>query len=103
MAEEATINTDGSTTFEGAASGGGDESTMPPVDDSAGGAGTEGYADEETMGEAAEKVAQGVDPAIYLLVAVVLLGVLYFFYRRKVKADEEDEFFSNLDGEKVRK
>jgi hypothetical protein len=88
MAENVNINPDGSTTFEG------EESTMPPAEDA--GAGAEGVFDEETM----EEVAKGGDPAIYLLLVVLLLGLLYFVYKRKSSQDE-DEFFSNLDGEKV--
>ena len=38
---------------------------------------------------------------IYLLMVVILLGVLYFVYLRKSREDAEDDFFSNLDGEKV--
>lgn len=93
MAEETvTVDPDGSTHYESA---GGEESTMPPVDEGANS--TEGMFDEETM----EEVVKGTDPAIYLLLAAILIGVFYFLYLRKKKADEEDEFFSNLDGEKV--
>ena len=88
MAEETVnVNPDGSTTFEG-----GEESTMPPVED----AGAEGGFEDM----AAEAV-KGTDPAIYLLLVVVLLGLLYFVYLRKSREDSEDEFFANLDGEKV--
>jgi len=80
------VNPDGSTTFEG-----GEESTMPPVED----AGAEGGFEDM----AAEAV-KGTDPAIYLLLVVVLLGLLYFVYLRKSREDSEDEFFANLDGEK---
>jgi hypothetical protein len=86
MAEETVnVNPDGSTTFEG-----GEESTMPPVED------TEGMFDEETMADA----VVGVDPAIYLLLVTLVLGVLYFIYYRR-SHDNEDEFFTDLDGEKV--
>jgi hypothetical protein len=89
MAEETVnVNPDGSTTFEG-----GEESTMPPVGD----AGTEGIFDE-TM----EEVVKRTDPAIYLLLFVVLFSILYYFYLRKSRVEgEEDDFFSSLDGEKV--
>lgn len=96
MAEETVnINPDGSTTFEGsgATGGGGEESTMPPVADEQPGI------DEETM----EEVIKGTDPAIYLLLAVVLIGFLYFLYTRKARADGEDEFFATLEDEKVRR
>lgn len=86
MAEETVnINPDGSTTFES------EGSTMPPVEDTGG----EGIFDEETM----EEVAKGGDPAIYLLLVAILLGVLFFIYKRKSHEDD-DEFFDNLDGEK---
>mmetsp|Transcript_4557 Transcript_4557/g.7080 ORF Transcript_4557/g.7080 Transcript_4557/m.7080 type:complete len:295 (-) Transcript_4557:90-974(-) len=87
MAEETVnVNPDGSTTFEG-----GEESTMPPVEDPAGA----GF-DEETV----DQVVQGTDPAIYLLMAVVLIGFIYFLYTRKARADQEDEFFASLEDEK---
>jgi hypothetical protein len=93
MAEETvTVNSDGSTTFDGETGydgGGGEESTMPPVMDDAQG--------EPMM----EDVVKGIDPAIYLLLAVVLLAALYFVYARKSRSDDGDDFFSNLDGEKV--
>ena len=90
--ETVTVEPDGSTTFESRA----DESaTPPPVEDPLNG--TEGVFDEETM----EEVAKGTDPAIYLLLVAVLLGLLFFLYLRKSRQDSEDEFFSSLDGEKV--
>ncbi|KAG7356001.1 preprotein translocase subunit Sec66 domain containing protein [Nitzschia inconspicua] len=92
MAEETVnINPDGSTTFEGGAGAGtgGEESTMPPVADTPG-------MDEETI----QQVVKGTDPAIYLLLAVVLIGFLYFLYTRKARADAEDEFFASLEEEK---
>jgi len=88
MAENVNINPDGSTTFEGG------ESTMPPGAEDAGADGTEGVF-EETM----EEVVKGGDPAIYLVLVAILLGLLYFVYKRKSR-DDEDEFFSNLDGGK---
>ena len=114
--EEATINPDGSTTYEG--DGSDDGNTMPPVTDesTAGGGGPadEGFGGtdydyDETMGDddaAGEKVVNGGllnDPAIFLLVAAILLGLGYFLYRRRQAAEEEDEFFASLDGEKVRR
>jgi hypothetical protein len=90
MGEEVKIDPDGSTHFEG-----GEESTMPPVEETADG--TEGVFDEETV----EAIVKGVDPAIYLLLAVVLFGLFYFLYWRRAKEESEDDFFSNLDGEKV--
>jgi hypothetical protein len=92
MAEETVnVNPDGSTTFEGSGdAGSSEESTMPPVDG--------GGFDEETMNDV---VTKGTDPAIYLLMAVVLIGFLYFLYTRKARADQEDEFFVTLEDEKV--
>lgn len=88
MAEETVnVNPDGSTTFDGAA---GDESTMPPADD----AGAEGAFEQVTA-------AAGTDPMLYLLLVAIALGILFFIYYRRSKEDEDD-FFTNLDGEKVR-
>lgn len=64
---------------------------MPPVE------GADPGMDEETI----QEVVKGTDPAIYLLLAAVLIGFLYFLYTRKARADAEDEFFANLEDEKV--
>jgi hypothetical protein len=89
MAEETVnVNPDGSTTFEG---GAGEESTMPPVED----AGADGAF------EKAATAAAGTDPLFYLVLVALALGVLFFIYYRRSKEDEDD-FFTNLDGEKVR-
>lgn len=48
-----------------------------------------------------EEVVKGIDPAIYLLLAVVLMAVAYFVYTRKFRSENDDDFFTNLDGEKV--
>jgi len=86
MAEEATINSDGTQTFE---------DFVPPVDDA--GAGDEPLMmDEETMDEI---VKAGIDPALILGAVVLLFAVIYFFFLRK-KKDQEDEFFADLDGDK---
>lgn len=90
MAEEVKIDPDGSTHFEG-----GEESTMPPVEETINE--TEGVFDEETV----EKLVKGTDPAIYLLLALVIIGLFYFLYSRRSKEESEDDFFANLDGEKV--
>ena len=76
MAEETVnVNPDGSTTFEGAGDGAEEESAG------------EGF-DEEMM----EEVVKGVDPAIYLLVAVVVGAILYFLYVKKTRSNEDDYF-----------
>jgi hypothetical protein len=90
MAEEVKIDPDGSTHFEG-----GEESTMPPVEETINE--TEGVFDEETV----EELVKGTDPAIYLLLALVIIGLFYFLYSRRSKEESEDDFFANLDGEKV--
>lgn len=93
MAEETVnVNPDGSTTYDGYGAGGSgdEESTMPPVMDDAEG--------EPMMDE----MIKGIDPAIYLLCTVILLAILYFVYARKSRSDDYDDFFTNLDGEKVR-
>lgn len=88
MSEETVnVNPDGSTTFE---SGAGDESTMPPMGDAG--------ADETFEGAAA--AIEGTDPMLYLFLVALVLGLLFFVYRRRSQADD-DQFFSNLDGEKV--
>mmetsp|Transcript_28886 Transcript_28886/g.44405 ORF Transcript_28886/g.44405 Transcript_28886/m.44405 type:complete len:294 (-) Transcript_28886:82-963(-) len=88
MAEETVnVNPDGSTTFEGS-----EESTMPPMEDAGS---EEGVFDEETMAE----VTKGTDPAILFLMVVLVLGVIYYIYLRK-SGEDDDEFFSSLDGEK---
>ena len=82
-AEEATVNPDGSTTFE----------NEPPVDETMG---EEGF--EEVV---AEKT--GIDPAFYLLGAVALFVIVYFVVKSMRKKDENDgdDFFASLDTEKV--
>lgn len=84
--EEATINPDGSQTFE-------DE--PPPMNDTAGG--------EEGTFEAVPEEETGIDPAFYLLGAFILFVILYFVYSNMRKKDEDsgDDFFASLDTEKV--
>mmetsp|Transcript_5112 Transcript_5112/g.7896 ORF Transcript_5112/g.7896 Transcript_5112/m.7896 type:complete len:281 (-) Transcript_5112:1401-2243(-) len=81
--EEATINPDGSTTFN--------QPEPPPT--------------EEPAGEDFEPNMEGLkgtDPALFLLVTVLLLACLWFYvwWRSKKTDQESDPFFSNLDGEK---
>ena len=89
MSGEATVNPDGSTTFE-----------EPPVNETMGNetGGGEGFdgAEEEIM-------EKGIDPVWYLLAALGVFAVLVFLFRRRKKDENEDDFFSNLDGEKVSK
>lgn len=84
--ETVTVNPDGSTTFEG---------STPPVDDPSMNDEGAGFAEEAIL-------SKGTDPAISLLFLAILLGVLYYMYIRRSRQDNEDDFFSNLDGEKVR-
>lgn len=86
--EEATVNPDGSTTFNNA----GDE------------AGSSGAGSEEMpdLGAEAEEIIKGTDPAVYLLFALVAFIGLFLFLqlRKKKKNAEVSDFFANLDGEK---
>ena len=91
------VEADGSTTFENAESAG-QEEAFTGGEESAGG---EGFAGAEGGEEAFEEVAKSIDPAIYLLIAVVIFLIGFVIYQRKKKEEEEDDFFSNLDGEKV--
>ena len=87
---EATVNPDGSTTFDDATGADYDNTTdnsgIPNMDEEAG----------------AEEIIKGTDPALYLAIAVVLFAVIFIFIqiRKKRKADEIDSFFSNLEGDK---
>lgn len=96
---EVNVEPDGSTTFEDAGDAGGQEEAYTGGDEGAGG---EDFAGTEGGEEAFEEVAKSIDPAIYLLVAVVIFLVGFVIYQRKKKEEDEDDFFSNLDGEKVR-
>ena len=102
MSEEATVNPDGTTTFEsaGADAGAGPESdTFTNTDDAFDGA--EAGAGAE---EAAEEIVKGTDPAIYLVLAFLAVVVLYYlnYTRNKKKQMEREAFFYDLDGDKVR-
>jgi len=86
--EEATVNPDGSTTFN----------------DAGDGADSAGAADEDMPGtnETVEEIVKGTDPALYLALAVVAIFAIFIFLqlRKKRKNAEVDDFFSNLDGDK---
>lgn len=90
-AEEATINPDGSTTFSEPhpTNTTGDEDAIPD--------------DIPTEDAAAPEEIGGVDPAIYLGLAVVAFVLIFMILRmrRKRASADVDDFFSNLDGEKV--
>jgi hypothetical protein len=98
--QEATVNPDGSTTYEdtttaGSAGGSG------PEDATNGGNGFEDAGGAEETFE--ELVVKGIDPAFYLIGATILVVILYYFFvMRKKSDDDEDDFFSNMDCEKVR-
>ena len=87
--EEATVNPDGSTTF-----------SDPPVivDDSGAGADEPPITDEEKV----EAIAQGTDPAVFLLIGLAIVAVLYYFFVYRKKNADADSFFLELDGDKVR-
>jgi hypothetical protein len=96
--EDVTVEADGSTTFQSADAGGGQEEAFAG-DDTAGAEDTFAGAGEE---EVLQQAAKSIDPAIYLLIIVVLCVIGFVLYQRKKKEEDEDDFFSNLDGEKVR-
>jgi hypothetical protein len=93
--EEATVNADGTTSF--------DETTSPPVDSPGGEDFEDAIPPNIDSEEVLKVVAPKVDPAVYFLIVVIVVAALYYFfvYRRKSSADE-DTFFAELDGDKVR-
>lgn len=94
---EATVEADGSASFENPPS----ETTGAFNEGDTEDAGTSGGFNE-TMEENPEEMVgtpKGIDPAMYLIIGVILLVVIYFIIRRK-RSDGEDDFFTNLDGEK---
>lgn len=72
------VNPDGSTSFEDGSG------------DTEGDYSSENNFEDETVNEA----VKGIDPAIYLLVAIILGAFIYFLYTRKSRSDD-DEYFSN--------
>jgi len=109
--EEATVNTDGSATFEtpspDTGAGGGFESPIPGPEETFGGDSTPppvmDGAEEDIFGAAgAEKAAAGgIDPAFYLLFGFLIVAALYYyFFIVRKKDDTQDDFFSELEGEK---
>ena len=86
-AEEATVNPDGSTTFENA----GGEEGMPQTEDM------------PEAGEAVMEEEASTDAVVYLifLAALVFALVVFIRWRKSKQESEADSFFSELDGEKV--
>ena len=99
-AQEATINPDGSTTFDDASGGAGS------ADDAGAGSNGGGHPGDDAPppsdGDAIVPPRGGVDPALYLALAVVAFAVLFAYLqlRKRRKNAEVDDFFSNLDGDK---
>jgi hypothetical protein len=94
-AEEATVNTDGTASFEETAG-------SPPVDTPSGEEFEDAIPPTMDSEEVLKAVAPQVDPAVYFLIIFIVLAALYYFfvYRKKASADE-DSFFAELDGDKV--
>ena len=90
MAEEATINTDGTQEMPPV----GEAPVAPPI--------PEDIPDdaeipvEEVIGE----VSKGIDPALYIIALVVIVIGLAIYFRSR-KKDDGDDFFTELDGDKV--
>lgn len=105
MSEEATVNPDGSTTFESDPGAGADfaEPAGEGADADAS-AESEGFAEGFAEGaeEAAEEIAKGTDPAIYLVLGFLVVAVLYYlnYKRNKKKQMEREAFFYDMDGDK---
>lgn len=89
---EATVNPDGTTTFEDATAGAG-ETFEEAAEDAFEGA-----------EEAAEEIVKGTDPAIYLALAFIVVVALYVinYKRNQRKQAEREAFFMDMDGDKVR-
>lgn len=91
-AEDATINPDGSATFD----------ETPPMGDAGADAGGEGESFfQDTAQEGISPDSEGIDPAFYLLGAAFAVIVIYFLFFRAKKDESEDDFFAELDGDKV--
>ena len=92
MSEEATVNPDGSTTFESDAGAG--AGAEPDFE--------EGFA-EGAGAESAEEIVKGTDPAIFLVLGFLVCAVLYYlnYQRNKKKQMEREAFFYDMDGDKV--
>ena len=92
-AGEATINPDGSSSYEPPTDAGGG---APPLND------TDGF-DEGFDVPPLEELSKGMDPAIFLVVAFLLCcGLYYLFFKRNTQDDDNDDFFASLDCDKVK-
>ena len=105
-AEEATINPDGSTTFDDASAsgdfGGSVGEDIPGMD-----ADSSGSSDSIPDGSGEEPVVEdiivkGIDPALYLALIVTAFAILFIYLQLRKKRNNAsvDDFFSNLDGDK---
>lgn len=102
MAEqEATINPDGTTTFQDASDTAGDAGFDGTQDQGGASDGQEGFFEGDDANMPPVDVVKGIDPAIYLITIVVIIAGLYYYFFIRNREKEEDPFFSNLDGEKV--
>lgn len=102
-AGEATIDADGSTTFNddtNTTSSGSGGSSGGDYDGIPGGDATDEPTADAFMND--NNVIKGVDPALYLALAVLFFGVLFIYIqlRNKRKNADVDDFFANLDGDK---
>lgn len=102
-AEEATINPDGSTTFDDAtasSSGGGDYggSAGEDIPNMDAGSSADGSSEEPAV----EDIVRGIDPALYLALIVAAFAILFIYLQLRKKRNNAsvDDFFSNLDGDK---
>jgi hypothetical protein len=129
---EATINPDGSSSYDAPPVGeappvteplGAADSSPPTIDptttfgaeDAEGGGsgdgGNGGFFDDGGDGmpnfddiPPVAKPASGIDPAVYLILAfVAIVAIYWFFFLRKKSEEEEDDFFASIDGDKVRR
>lgn len=89
---EATVNPDGTTTFEDATAGAGAGETFEEAAEDA----------FEGAEEAAEEIVKGTDPAIYLALAFIVVVALYVinYKRNQRKQAEREAFFMDMDGDK---
>ncbi len=100
-AGEATINPDGSTTFDDASAngdfGGSVGEDIPDMDGS-----SDSIPDGSSEEPAVEDIVKGIDPALYLALIVTAFATLFIYLQLRKKRNNAsvDDFFSNLDGDK---